>query len=342
MSPWAPRAAPHRPRACGGPTRRRPTSTEHVATRCALRSSRRLRRSRRPAPRRRKVSTCFPSTGRCGRGSKGSRTLRRGSSQSTSATPCARSSFRWRRSVTRTLWSATPTSKGKSNLWFVIVGDAQIGGIVESVDVLNKSTLRDPDVIECLRESFLGITFPPPKGGGYVTVEYPIEFSPEDDDAADSAVRASSRAQLSRMPSAVLTGKPRRHDVEDPNIDLEQSSADVGSDRRLARRLDHGTAQPSRRDGIGSSRFFGPACEQCRKIRENCVVELCSWLRGRRRTAYSPCRHDDRQLARQGRVAPKPTPCRSGPSTAWARAGVQSRPEARRRPRGPCRACPVS
>jgi len=48
--------------------------------------------------------------------------------------------------------------------------------------VLNKSTLRDPDVIECLRESFLGVTFPPPKGGGAVTVEYPIVFSNSDDD----------------------------------------------------------------------------------------------------------------------------------------------------------------
>ena len=77
----------------------------------------------------------------------------------------------------------SPNLQGEIDLWFVIVGDAKVGGIVESVDVLNKSTLRDPDVIECLRESFLGVTFPPPKGGGVVTVEYPISFSPEDDDA---------------------------------------------------------------------------------------------------------------------------------------------------------------
>jgi hypothetical protein len=78
--------------------------------------------------------------------------------------------------------TTNPALEGRINLWFVIVGDSNIGGIVESVDVLNKSTLRDPDVIECLRESFLGVTFPPPKGGGAVTVEYPIVFSNSDDD----------------------------------------------------------------------------------------------------------------------------------------------------------------
>jgi hypothetical protein len=77
--------------------------------------------------------------------------------------------------------ATNPKLGGQIDLWFVIVGDKGVGGIVESVDVLNKSTLRDPDVIECLRESFLGVTFPAPKGGGAVTVEYPIIFSNDDD-----------------------------------------------------------------------------------------------------------------------------------------------------------------
>jgi hypothetical protein len=81
--------------------------------------------------------------------------------------------------------ATNPKLGGEIDLWFVIVGDTGIGGIVESVDVLNKSTLRDPDVIECLRESFLGVTFPPPKGGGAVTVEYPIVFSNDDDGGGD-------------------------------------------------------------------------------------------------------------------------------------------------------------
>jgi hypothetical protein len=72
--------------------------------------------------------------------------------------------------------------RGKVVFWFTIVGDEKIGGIVESVDVLDESTLRDPEMIECMRQSFLSVTFPPPKGGGWVTVGYPIEFSPGEDE----------------------------------------------------------------------------------------------------------------------------------------------------------------
>jgi hypothetical protein len=74
---------------------------------------------------------------------------------------------------------------GRIVLHFVIVGDSKIGGIVESVDVLDKSTLRDPTMIECIRESFLGTKFPPPENGGWVSVDYPISFSPDDDEAGD-------------------------------------------------------------------------------------------------------------------------------------------------------------
>jgi hypothetical protein len=73
-----------------------------------------------------------------------------------------------------------PTIAGSVVLAFNIVGDEKIGGIVEAVDVLDKSTLRDPDMIECMRQSFLSTTFPPPEGGGTVTVEYPIVFSSGD------------------------------------------------------------------------------------------------------------------------------------------------------------------
>jgi hypothetical protein len=74
---------------------------------------------------------------------------------------------------------------GQIVLRFIIVGDAKIGGIVESVDVLDKSTLRDPAMIECIRESFLDTRFPPPEHGGWVSVEYPITFLPDDDDGGD-------------------------------------------------------------------------------------------------------------------------------------------------------------
>jgi hypothetical protein len=73
-----------------------------------------------------------------------------------------------------------PKLAGTVHFAFNIVGDEKTGGIVETVDVLNKSTLRDPDVIDCMRQSFLSITFPPPANGGEVTVIYPIVFSNED------------------------------------------------------------------------------------------------------------------------------------------------------------------
>jgi hypothetical protein len=72
--------------------------------------------------------------------------------------------------------------RGQVVFWFTIVGDEKVGGIVESVDVLDESTLRDPEMIECMRQSMLSVTFPPPKGGGFVTVKYPFTFAPGDDE----------------------------------------------------------------------------------------------------------------------------------------------------------------
>ena len=73
-----------------------------------------------------------------------------------------------------------PKLGGRIVFAFNIVGDEKVGGIVEAVDVLNESTLRDPEVIDCMRQSFLSVSFPPPPGGGTVTVVYPIIFSNDD------------------------------------------------------------------------------------------------------------------------------------------------------------------
>ncbi len=75
---------------------------------------------------------------------------------------------------------AHPDLGGRVVFAFNIVGDPKTGGIVEAVDVLDESTLRDPDVIDCMRQSFLSVTFPPPENGGEVTVVYPVEFSNDD------------------------------------------------------------------------------------------------------------------------------------------------------------------
>jgi hypothetical protein len=74
-----------------------------------------------------------------------------------------------------------PKLGGKLVFQFVIVGDESVGGIVESADLDEKSTLKDLELAVCLRESLLSVSFEPPEGGGSVSVTYPFEFSPEGD-----------------------------------------------------------------------------------------------------------------------------------------------------------------
>jgi hypothetical protein len=72
---------------------------------------------------------------------------------------------------------------GKLVFSFVIVGDEDVGGVVESAELDPTSTLVEKELVYCLRESLLSLSFEPPKEGGMVTVTYPFVFSP---DAPDS------------------------------------------------------------------------------------------------------------------------------------------------------------
>jgi hypothetical protein len=75
-----------------------------------------------------------------------------------------------------------PSLAGKLVLQFAIVGDQQVGGIVESARFADESDLKDTPMETCVRESLMTLTFDkPPEGGGMVTVTYPIEFSPDPD-----------------------------------------------------------------------------------------------------------------------------------------------------------------
>jgi hypothetical protein len=73
---------------------------------------------------------------------------------------------------------------GKLVMSFNIVGDEEVGGIVEAADSTEDSTLTDPELLYCMRESMLSMSFEPPKQGGSVTVVYPFVFSPDEPDAA--------------------------------------------------------------------------------------------------------------------------------------------------------------
>lgn len=45
------------------------------------------------------------------------------------------------------------------------------------------TTITDPEVQICLRESMMSVSFDAPPRGGEVTLVYPLAFSPGDDEA---------------------------------------------------------------------------------------------------------------------------------------------------------------
>ncbi|HEU4539178.1 MAG TPA: sigma-70 family RNA polymerase sigma factor, partial [Polyangiaceae bacterium] len=78
-----------------------------------------------------------------------------------------------------------PKLAGKFVLAFAIVADPSVGGVVDEAGFGPESDIKDPEMEACLRESLLTLTFDKPmQGGGRVTVNYPVEFSPGDDEGA--------------------------------------------------------------------------------------------------------------------------------------------------------------
>lgn len=70
-----------------------------------------------------------------------------------------------------------PKLAGKLVMKFSIVGDPSVGGIVDEAAEDPSSDIKDPDLLECMRESMLSLSFPPPEDGGKVDVTYPFVFS---------------------------------------------------------------------------------------------------------------------------------------------------------------------
>jgi hypothetical protein len=69
--------------------------------------------------------------------------------------------------------ASDPTIAGTVAVKFVIAKD----GTVSSA-VTKRTTLTVPAVESCLNSRFMGLVFPPPKGGGIVIVTYPFVFEP--------------------------------------------------------------------------------------------------------------------------------------------------------------------
>ncbi|MBX7082017.1 MAG: AgmX/PglI C-terminal domain-containing protein [Nannocystaceae bacterium] len=70
---------------------------------------------------------------------------------------------------------------GKLTMHFDIVGDADVGGVVDGAQVDPGSEIKHPALLECMRESMMSLSFAPPEGGGTVSVTYPFVFAAGDD-----------------------------------------------------------------------------------------------------------------------------------------------------------------
>lgn len=76
-----------------------------------------------------------------------------------------------------------PKVHGRIALAFDIVGDTKIGGVVDNAEYDDEqTTIIDPELRTCLRESMMSVSFDAPPKSGKVTVKYPISFAPDTPD----------------------------------------------------------------------------------------------------------------------------------------------------------------
>ena len=80
-----------------------------------------------------------------------------------------------------------PKLAGKLVVFFTIVGDDKIGGVVESAKIDEGTTIDDAKLQQCFTESMMSIAFKAPPRRGWVTVKYPFMLSP-DDEGPDAGV----------------------------------------------------------------------------------------------------------------------------------------------------------
>jgi hypothetical protein len=76
----------------------------------------------------------------------------------------------------------TPGLRGRLVMKFTIVGDQKIGGIVDNAQFGDGTDIDDKEFRTCMRESLLSVAFKAPDEGGKVDIEYPLEFSPGDEE----------------------------------------------------------------------------------------------------------------------------------------------------------------
>jgi hypothetical protein len=76
-----------------------------------------------------------------------------------------------------------PTVAGTLAVFFRIIGDHKVGGVIDEARMTEDTTIADPEFQTCVRESLMSVSFDAPPDDGEVTVVYPIRFAPDDDEA---------------------------------------------------------------------------------------------------------------------------------------------------------------
>ena len=61
-----------------------------------------------------------------------------------------------------------------------ILGDEEIGGVIDSVEPGAANEIVDPGLLECVRESLLATPLPPPELGGRDQISLSMRFSPDE------------------------------------------------------------------------------------------------------------------------------------------------------------------
>jgi hypothetical protein len=74
-------------------------------------------------------------------------------------------------------------SPGTLSVFFRVIGDRKVGGVVDEARMTDETTIADPEFQTCVRESMMSVSFDAPPGDGEITVVYPILFSPEEPEA---------------------------------------------------------------------------------------------------------------------------------------------------------------
>jgi hypothetical protein len=98
-----------------------------------------------------------------------------------------------------------PELAGKIEVEFMITGEPDVGGMVESSSVMETSTIADPDLRECIQETMYALELPAPPAGGSVMVHYPFLFS---SDGPPGSAAPGSGAPGSAAPGSAAPEKP--------------------------------------------------------------------------------------------------------------------------------------